>query len=207
MVSRYRNGEGTEYYISVEYPRNTVGSADPYDSYTLGHIRLRIPDNLDKPQPWRLNEFRMGVHTGIIRELHVYGSLKNRSSGDKDGCSYIGGQHRGLGTRLMRCAESIAAREGLKRLAVISGIGVRDYYRNLGYSILHNHGYYMMKDLTNIRIMRGLDKLMSLSVSQSNGSQTYVIPYRDTIDLVDFRTQVIMLLAVLVIILTYCAFS
>jgi len=45
---------------------------------------------------------------------------------------------------LMREAERITVEEhGSKRLAVISGIGVRDYYRKLGYRL---EGAYMVKD-------------------------------------------------------------
>lgn len=43
-------------------------------------------------------------------------------------------QHQGFGTLLMEEAERIARDEhGSKKLAVISGVGVRDYYARLGY--------------------------------------------------------------------------
>jgi elongator complex protein 3 len=41
-------------------------------------------------------------------------------------------------------AESIARRRGVRRVADISGIGVREYYRRLGYRL---EGTYMVKDL------------------------------------------------------------
>jgi elongator complex protein 3 len=54
-------------------------------------------------------------------------------------------QHRGLGMRLMHEAERIAREEGYKKMAVISGVGVREYYRNkLGYTL---EGTYMVKKL------------------------------------------------------------
>jgi elongator complex protein 3 len=50
-------------------------------------------------------------------------------------------QHQGIGTLLMEEAERIAREEhGSKKLAVISGIGVRSYYARLGYKL---EGPYM----------------------------------------------------------------
>lgn len=53
---------------------------------------------------------------------------------------------QGYGTLLMEEAERIARREHRShKLAVISGVGTRHYYRKLGY---HLEGHYMVKDLT-----------------------------------------------------------
>ena len=53
---------------------------------------------------------------------------------------------QGYGTLLMREAERIAREEHRStRLAVISGVGTRHYYRKLGYRL---EGHYMVKDLT-----------------------------------------------------------
>ena len=41
-------------------------------------------------------------------------------------------------------AEKIAKKQGYKRISVISGVGVRDYYRKLGYSLKDS---YMIKAL------------------------------------------------------------
>lgn len=54
-------------------------------------------------------------------------------------------QHQGLGQLLMEEAERIAREEHDSwKLAVISGIGTRDYYRRLGYEL---DGVYMSKVL------------------------------------------------------------
>eukprot|EP01051_Picozoa_sp_SAG22_P025966 SAG22_NODE_7955_length_695_cov_0.937919_1_plen_73_part_00 len=53
-------------------------------------------------------------------------------------------QHLGFGRRLMAAAEQVARRAGYKRIADISGIGAREYYRKLGYRL---DGTYMVKDL------------------------------------------------------------
>ncbi|PSP54267.1 tRNA uridine(34) 5-carboxymethylaminomethyl modification radical SAM/GNAT enzyme Elp3, partial [Halobacteriales archaeon QH_7_68_42] len=54
-------------------------------------------------------------------------------------------QHRGYGRRLIARAEELAADAGYDKLAVLSGIGVRQYYREkLGY---RQDGPYVSKRL------------------------------------------------------------
>lgn len=80
------------------------------------------------------------VETSIIRELHVYGSTVPVSTKNP-----IKFQHQGFGMLLMEEAERIAIEEhGSKKIAVISGVGTRNYYRKLGYSL---DGPYMSKSL------------------------------------------------------------
>lgn len=81
-------------------------------------------------------------HSGVsmVRELHVYGSVVPVHERDP-----VKFQHQGFGTLLMEEAERIAREEhGSTKLAVISGVGVRNYYRKLGYELV---GPYMVKDL------------------------------------------------------------
>lgn len=78
------------------------------------------------------------VGTAIIRELHVYGELVPVGKSKRV-------QHAGLGKKLMAAAEKIAREKGHKKIAVISGVGVRAYYRKLGYRL---KGAYMFKRLT-----------------------------------------------------------
>ena len=76
----------------------------------------------------------------LVRELHTYGrqvSLEHRR-----GNAF---QHRGFGKRLMYEAERIARVEfGRSHLSVIAGVGVREYYRKLGYELKES---YMVKIL------------------------------------------------------------
>lgn len=73
----------------------------------------------------------------IVRELHVYGQAI--------GIGKIGDvQHRGFGSELMKLAEKISSENKFKKLLVISGIGVRNYYRKLNYA---KEGFYMVKNL------------------------------------------------------------
>ena len=76
----------------------------------------------------------------IIREVHTYGKMTKIDK--KDSASP---QHIGLGKKLLIEAEKIAKKEfSLKKIAVISGVGVRDYYRKAGYKLKDT---YMVKDL------------------------------------------------------------
>lgn len=86
--------------------------------------------------------------SAFVRELHVYGTMKR--------VGQIGNQsqHTGMGKRLIKRAEEITGgdneyfKKGLigkyKKLSIISGVGVRDYYRARGYRL---EGTYMVKDL------------------------------------------------------------
>jgi len=77
----------------------------------------------------------------MVRELHVYGSVVPIHSRDPKKF-----QHQGYGTLLMEEAERIAVEEhGSNKMAVISGVGTRHYYRKLGYEI---EGPYMVKNLS-----------------------------------------------------------
>lgn len=68
--------------------------------------------------------------SAIIREVHIYGQM------EKIGAEGGKAQHLGLGKKLIQEAEKIAKKEfGLSKIAVISGIGARNYYRKLGYKL------------------------------------------------------------------------
>lgn len=83
-------------------------------------------------------------YPALIRELHVYGELVP-VGGDKKV------QHAGLGKMLMKEAEKIARAAGFKKIAVISGVGVREYYRKLGYKLENS---YMVKKFLLRRALR-----------------------------------------------------
>jgi len=80
----------------------------------------------------------------LIRELHVYGQHVN--VGNKNSKTV---QHKGLGTRLLKKAESISRKKGFKKIAVISGVGVRGFYKKRGYILGDND--YMFKKLNNYK--------------------------------------------------------
>lgn len=95
------------------------------DGILFGLLRLR----LDKKVP------------AMVRELHVYGPTLNL--GEHGDNSW---QHKGLGKKLMAEAEKISKKAGYKKIKIISGVGVREYYKNLGYK-LDKELIYMQKEL------------------------------------------------------------
>ena len=133
-IREYKASGGIEYFISYETEDESI---------LFGFIRLRIlpkPDNHNNRKHW-CKELR-GIRA-IVRELHVYGSLQKVSSHN---FMEDASQHRGLGKNLLKKAEEIAlGTHDLDRIAVISGVGVRNYYRKWGYVL---DGTYMTKQLS-----------------------------------------------------------
>jgi elongator complex protein 3 len=79
-------------------------------------------------------------NAAIIREVHTYGKLTQINEQDTNSP-----QHIGLGKKLLLEAERIAKEEyGLKKIVVISGVGVRNYYRKAGYKLKDT---YLVKSL------------------------------------------------------------
>ncbi|XP_048372799.1 elongator complex protein 3 isoform X1 [Sphaerodactylus townsendi] len=115
---------GWETFLSYE---------DPEQDILIGLLRLRkCSEETFRP------ELKGGV--SIVRELHVYGSVVPVSSRDPSKF-----QHQGFGMLLMEEAERIAKEEHESwKIAVISGVGTRDYYRKIGYEL---EGPYMVKSL------------------------------------------------------------
>lgn len=122
----YKASEGEEYFISYKTKK---------DDKILGFCRLRLP--CFKKNKNDIPLFLKGV--ALIRELHVYGELT--ALGEK---GLI--QHSGLGKKLIKQAERIATRQKFKKLAIISAVGARGYYRKLGYRLYKT---YMIKKFTN----------------------------------------------------------
>uniref|UniRef100_A0A673AUG2 Elongator complex protein 3 n=1 Tax=Sphaeramia orbicularis TaxID=375764 RepID=A0A673AUG2_9TELE len=120
----YVSNGGWETFLSYE---------DPERDILIGLLRLRRCS----AQSFR-PELKGGV--SVVRELHVYGSVVPVSSRDP-----MKFQHQGFGMMLMEEAERIATEEhGSRKLAVISGVGTRNYYRKMGYEL---EGPYMVKEL------------------------------------------------------------
>ena len=108
-------------------------------------LRLRFPSPLRNHHPhW------MSVLEGaaLVRELHTYGHHVGIHQHADDAA-----QHRGFGKRLIEEAERIASQEwGCARIAVIAGVGVREYYRRLGYDLRDT---YMVKEFESTRSCNG----------------------------------------------------
>lgn len=127
----YQANDGQEIFLSFE-------NKDRSKVYAF--LRLRFNHDLKN------NIFPELENASIVRELHVYGQMVpvyDESLDDEIGKT----QHLGLGKRLMQEAEKITQDRQVKKIAVISGIGVRNYYRKLGYKL---QGTYLTKSLKNI---------------------------------------------------------
>lgn len=98
-------------------------------------------DIVSKTSAGEIDEVMSG--SALVRELHVYGTMKR--VGEEGNQS----QHTGMGKRLLARAEEIAKGDNkydlkYNKLSIISGVGVREYYRKRGYNL---RGTYMVKDL------------------------------------------------------------
>jgi len=123
-ITKYRSSGGWDYFIEFIIPEKDT---------LIGFIRLRLPPKDDSVKHI-LPELR---GSALIRELHVFGRTHR-----VDTKNQIQTQHLGFGSRLINEAERIAKQNGYSRIAVISGVGVREYYRKKGYSL---EGTYMVK--------------------------------------------------------------
>ncbi|MFH1064613.1 MAG: tRNA uridine(34) 5-carboxymethylaminomethyl modification radical SAM/GNAT enzyme Elp3 [Candidatus Woesearchaeota archaeon] len=125
-VEAYDASEGREFFIAVE---------DIVNDVIIGFARLRFPSGSLRKE--------ITKDSALLRELHVYGDTA--AVGEQvGGGSAVKHQHKGFGTRLVAKAEQIALKHGKNKMVVISGIGVREYYKKLGYKI---EGPYMVKKL------------------------------------------------------------
>jgi elongator complex protein 3 len=127
----YESSEGTEYFISYE----TLNKES-----ILGFIRVRINHNKMAPI---FTELQNAV---LIRELHVYGKMTKQGIADDKS-----NQHKGIGTMLLNEAEKIALKHNYTKIAVISGVGVREYYKKKGY---RREGTFMIKTIPKMSLVK-----------------------------------------------------
>ncbi len=117
VTYEYEAGGGKEFFMEVGV-----------DGYVVGFARLRFPS---EESPFR--------DLALVRELKVFGREVPLEGGITGGASSGGPgedrawQHRGVGRYLMSLAEEKAREGGFGGVRVTSGVGVRDYYRKLGY--------------------------------------------------------------------------
>ncbi|RJR31405.1 tRNA uridine(34) 5-carboxymethylaminomethyl modification radical SAM/GNAT enzyme Elp3 [Candidatus Parcubacteria bacterium] len=124
-IKKYPASDGTEYFLSYESSNRKI---------LYAFLRLRLPKKTDAEIIKAIPEID---NSALIRELHTYGQLiPLRKTGQV--------QHTGFGKKLMAEAEKICRQSKLKKIAVISGIGVRQYYKKLGYRLEDS---YMTKTL------------------------------------------------------------
>ncbi|MDD5312380.1 MAG: tRNA uridine(34) 5-carboxymethylaminomethyl modification radical SAM/GNAT enzyme Elp3 [Dehalococcoidia bacterium] len=115
----YDASGGKEIFLSFEDNQATL----------FGLLRLRIDISGED------------VYPAMVREIHVFGTEVPIGEQNR-----LAAQHKGLGTQLLKEAERIACEEfAIGKIAVISGVGARSYFRTeFGYSL---EGQYMVKSL------------------------------------------------------------
>jgi elongator complex protein 3 len=129
IVREYFANGGKEFFISSE------GKDHKGNIKLLGFLRLRILPRTLHPA--------MNNKSSIIRELHVYGSSVGVGKENKEKT-----QHKGIGKYLVAKAEEISIKNNIEKVLIISGVGVRGYYKKLGYK---KEGPYMAKKLNKVR--------------------------------------------------------
>ena len=127
-IEKYRASGGDEYHISFD--------TDCDKNYLIGFLRLRLNGYGEDYDDMVLPSIK---GCALIRELHVYSNLSN--VGDNIEGSL---QHKGFGRQLVAKAEELAIDNGYKKIAIISGTGVREYYKKLGYNLIDT---YMIKTI------------------------------------------------------------
>jgi len=131
----YNASDGKEIFLQYVDKDNRL--------YALLRLRInniKLQNEKCKTKVSLRDDFNLKQYNAIIREVHTYGPMLElgvRSSKDP--------QHTGLGKKIIAEAEKIANKEfGCEKIAVISGIGVRNYYRKFGYRL---NNTYMVKKL------------------------------------------------------------
>ena len=154
-ITEYKASGGKEYFLEIVNK----------DDVLFGLLRLRVVENkgneltktnylssLRGQEFTRVENFsfegeregtskqiKMKKKIAIVRELHVYGQSLNIHEENSEAA-----QHKGFGKMLMQEAEKISKKNEIKKVLVISGIGVREYYKNLGYNLEDS---YMVKSI------------------------------------------------------------
>ncbi len=109
--TQYQTADSKEVFLEYITPNDDL----------LGFLRLSLPEK----KAW-LNQLK---DCSIIREVHVYGQSTPLGAEQTKAA-----QHTGLGTKLITEAKKVSQKNNYSKMAVISAVGTREYYRKLGFS-------------------------------------------------------------------------
>jgi elongator complex protein 3 len=125
----YETSVSNEYFLQWATDQNRI----------VGFLRLSLPKpaSIEKYQP----QLPVNLYEAMIREVHIYGKVAGLHKTGKGAQA----QHLGLGRQLIETACEIARVQGYTRMNVISSVGTRQYYRNLGFK---DNGLYQQKPLS-----------------------------------------------------------
>ena len=153
-IIKYNSSSGLEYFISY---------CSKDDKLLYGFIRLRLNREFNDVLDCLKNK-------ALIRELHVFGEHCSLGEDHNKGnvtqhkgnvIQHKGNvtqhtQHKGLGKKLIKIAEIISYINNYNEIAIISGTGVRNYYRKQGY-ILGEYDYMYKKINISVFIRNSLN--------------------------------------------------
>ena len=144
IIREYSAADGDELFISHEAPLihpneeeidgfeggvpltdgvHKWSRLDPPGGVVAGFLRMRKPSG----DVWREE---LEGNTAIIREVKIFGTAVGVGEQSDENST----QHQGLGSHLMDVAEKIAEKHwNTKKFLVTAGIGVREWYKALGY--------------------------------------------------------------------------
>lgn len=108
-VVKYETSCSEEHFLQMDF-----------DQKLVGFLRLSLPTTESF-----IEELKGAA---LIREIHVYGPAQNIGQRDEKS------QHRGVGSTLIQKAKELASMAGFGKMAVISAVGTRNYYRKQGFS-------------------------------------------------------------------------
>jgi elongator complex protein 3 len=120
FTEEYKASQGREFFFSWESKKRDC---------LFGFARLRIPARPFLPE--------ISPESGLLRELRVFGLPLPLHERKEQAL-----QHKGLGKKLVEKAILVSEENGLKEIVAISGLGVKPYYRSLGFKA---KGPYMAK--------------------------------------------------------------
>lgn len=175
-LRQYRSSEGTEYFLSVEGgSRGTVTGKDGKKQKSS-----RAEKRQRKAQRKRREgEAEADAAAGLAKTADafdaagadnavLYGSLRLRLNDNAEAAGEAFPELRNcalirellvspvldawVGHTLIDAAEQLAASRSWPRIGVIAGVGIRNYFRALGYE-QKGHGQYLIKELRSSEVM------------------------------------------------------
>lgn len=126
-IMDYEASQGREFFLSFD---------DKQSDKLCALLRLRFSSYSLSGRKHFIKELEGAA---LLRELHTYGVQVPISEHDE-----LASQHMGFGKKLVLKAEEISRKNGYEKIAVIAGVGIRPYYKKLGYE---PEGTYMVKSL------------------------------------------------------------
>ena len=147
LIREFKSSDGIELFLSYE----TVEENPILYSF----LRLRLSSNSGKTDTGKVI-FPELENCALIREVHTYGKVipckDNMHLYDNNKVllsqnNHV--QHKGYGKKLLEKAEEISINRNFTKIAVIAGVGVREYYRKQGYIHDTKEGCFQIKYLEN----------------------------------------------------------